>query len=432
MVAARRGTWGAVFGASLWLVQGASASDPPADNQPSAAASTTVLASVAPSHHFDYSRFGDGPRSVPKPRGAAQRRALALGLGTVEVAEQLLHHRPEAAIVAAAGGPEPSELLWPVVNGHWGRGFGFTRRVRTDLRHNGLDIGALSGSSIRAAAAGIVAYSDNGVRGLGNCVIIVHPGGWTTLYAHNARNTVQAGWLVARGERIGLVGQTGIARGPHLHFEVRRGGRLVDPAALMTGYKDTSLTGMAAALGEEPAQDGSGEPPAPKAAIASASPAVPETVPVSTSRAWFLSRAPNAVEQSLVQGRTFRNLLWPVKQRTLRHPYGLGHHAVEMDAPTGSAVRAAADGVVLHAGPGLPGWGRAVVLLHRSGWVTMYGGNAEALVQVGDQVRRGDWIARVGDGGHGRASHLRFEWRVEGASQDPTPRLVQPARRRAR
>ncbi len=179
--------------------------------------------------------FSDGPRRVPTPRGRSLARAHELGLGTRECASRLLHGGPEPRWIAAVRREAPSRLLWPVDAGRWVRGYGYVRTTRPELIHRGVDIAADEGTVIRAAADGIVAYSDNGVRGYGNLVLIVHANGWMTLYAHASRTTVQPGYRVRRGERIGLVGATGIARGPHLHFELWQGGRAVDPAALFDG-----------------------------------------------------------------------------------------------------------------------------------------------------------------------------------------------------
>ncbi len=186
-------------------------------------------------HHYDYSRFSDGPRRVPRARGRALERAETLGLGTRRAATRLLTRAPDPRWVEAVRGPAPERLQWPVEGGRFGRGFGFVRRTRPDLRHDGVDIGAPEGAEVHAVADGIVAYSDNGIRGFGNCVLIVHANGWVSLYAHHYRNTVQAGWRVHRGERIGFVGSTGIARGPHLHFELHQNGRAIDPSRFFEG-----------------------------------------------------------------------------------------------------------------------------------------------------------------------------------------------------
>ncbi len=174
-------------------------------------------------------RVSEGPRSVPRPRGASLARARMLGLGTRAVATRLLTAAPEARWTAAVHGRRARTLLWPVEGARLGRGFGFTRRERQDLRHEGLDIAGETGAAVRAVADGLVAYADNGVRGFGHCVMLVHADGAVSLYAHLSRITVQPGWRATRGERLGLVGATGIARGPHLHFELREGGRTRDP-----------------------------------------------------------------------------------------------------------------------------------------------------------------------------------------------------------
>ena len=200
-------------------------------------------------------RWSDGPRRVPAPRGVSMERATELGLGTRECASRLRHGAPEEAWTRAARGRSPERLLWPIDEGRWVRGFGFVRTTRPDLIHRGVDISAPVGTTVRAAADGIVAYSDNGIRGYGNLVMIVHRNGWMTLYAHNARTTVQPGYRVRRGERIAIVGTTGITHGPHVHFELWQNGRAVDPSTLFDGgpaYVER-LGQRAARRGEVPA-----------------------------------------------------------------------------------------------------------------------------------------------------------------------------------
>lgn len=186
-------------------------------------------------------RFRDGPRRVPEPHGPAKERAEQLGIGDTQSARTLLSQPPSPALLSQVGKERPRQLLWPVVHGRFERGFGLTRRVRKELPHNGVDIAAAEGTPVRAVARGLVVYSDTGLRGYGNCVMILHDGGVLSLYAHNRRTTVQAGQWVERGEQIASVGKTGYAWGPHLHFEVRDYGQLRDPIRSFVGQESDML-----------------------------------------------------------------------------------------------------------------------------------------------------------------------------------------------
>jgi lipoprotein NlpD len=85
------------------------------------------------------------------------------------------------------------------------------------------------GTPVFAAADGEVAYAGSGVRGYGNMLVIRHAGDLLTVYAHNSVLLVARGQPVRAGDRIALVGQSGHATGPHLHFEVRAGEIPRDP-----------------------------------------------------------------------------------------------------------------------------------------------------------------------------------------------------------
>jgi murein DD-endopeptidase MepM/ murein hydrolase activator NlpD len=114
-------------------------------------------------------------------------------------------------------------MLWPVEAQVTSR-FG----PRGGRQHSGLDLGASQGTPIKAAAGGKV-KSASFEGGYGNLVVIEHPGGTETRYAHMARLGVRPGETVKAGQEVGTVGSTGRSSGPHLHFEVRLNGEARDP-----------------------------------------------------------------------------------------------------------------------------------------------------------------------------------------------------------
>lgn len=96
-------------------------------------------------------------------------------------------------------------------------------------RHQGIDISSPLGAPIRASNPGMVIYSNNTIRGYGNLIILRHSEEFVTVYAHNQVNLVEEGIWVEKGQIIGKVGQTGRASGPHLHFEIRKNNKAMDP-----------------------------------------------------------------------------------------------------------------------------------------------------------------------------------------------------------
>ena len=109
---------------------------------------------------------------------------------------------------------------------------GFKMRFHPILQdwkaHLGVDYAAPSGTPVRTVANGVVDFAGP-QNGYGNVIMIKHPQGSTTVYAHLSQLGVRKGQTVEQGERIGAVGQTGWATGPHLHFEFRVNGHYQDP-----------------------------------------------------------------------------------------------------------------------------------------------------------------------------------------------------------
>ncbi|MDH5179838.1 MAG: M23 family metallopeptidase [Gammaproteobacteria bacterium] len=118
----------------------------------------------------------------------------------------------------------------PVTRGWLSSYFG----LRTDpftgrrVHHSGVDFAGKMGSDVVAVAAGVVTYSGRR-SGYGNLVEINHGNGYFTRYGHNSENTVKVGQTVKKGQVVAKMGTTGRSTGPHVHFEVIRDGRHVDP-----------------------------------------------------------------------------------------------------------------------------------------------------------------------------------------------------------
>ena len=129
-------------------------------------------------------------------------------------------------------GPKDGKFLWPVEGGILTSGYGYRRNPVTGAYklHEGIDIGAPLGTPIRAVAEGKVIES-RPASGYGYIVVIDHGGGLSTLYAHVYPQdvTVRVGQSVSRGQVIAAVGNNGQSTGPHLHLEVIKDGRTVDP-----------------------------------------------------------------------------------------------------------------------------------------------------------------------------------------------------------
>jgi murein DD-endopeptidase MepM/ murein hydrolase activator NlpD len=124
-------------------------------------------------------------------------------------------------------------FIWPI-SGYITSPYGYRSSPFTGVRqfHSGIDIGAVSGTPIKAAMSGrviVAGWSDT----YGNYVVVSHHSGYRTLYGHMSVIRAKSGQYVSTGQRIGDVGSTGLSTNPHLHFTVYKNGVTVNPRALM-------------------------------------------------------------------------------------------------------------------------------------------------------------------------------------------------------
>ena len=124
---------------------------------------------------------------------------------------------------------------WPV-DGQVSSSYGYRLHPKTGARdfHSGMDIAADPGLPVKATADGIVSYA-GWSGGSGNLVALEHGFGFSTFFAHNRLVAVKVGQKVKRGDILGYVGSTGNSTGPHLHYEVWKEGKALDPITFIEG-----------------------------------------------------------------------------------------------------------------------------------------------------------------------------------------------------
>ena len=154
---------------------------------------------------------------------AAEESAIQALIQRKETEARARASRAAGTIVGDAGRVSAAGLVWPV-RGRVTSEFGW----RWGRMHQGIDIAAPTGTPIIAAKRGVVIHAGP-MGGYGNCVIVDHGGGFTTVYAHQSRVGARNGQAVEQRQVIGYVGSTGHSTGPHLHFETRVNGSAQNP-----------------------------------------------------------------------------------------------------------------------------------------------------------------------------------------------------------
>lgn len=159
--------------------------------------------------------------------GHRERNDVVVYENGMEVSREMVHENvmvESTPAVIERGTIVPPTYIKPISSGHFTSGFG----RRWGRMHKGVDWGCPTGTTVYASCGGTViqaAYSG----GYGNVVVISHPDGRMTRYAHNSKLLVRAGQHVEQGEPIALSGSTGRSTGPHVHFELYINGSAVNP-----------------------------------------------------------------------------------------------------------------------------------------------------------------------------------------------------------
>jgi len=168
-------------------------------------------------------------QSILRDRAAWERALAELEQDSREIENMLQRLQKTPAGRERSAKPWTGKFRMPV-KGRISSPYGYRRHPIYKVRklHTGIDIAAPSGTPMRCAGDGTVVHSARW-GGYGNCIIVDHGGGLATLYGHCSRLAVTKGQSVTQGQVIGYVGSTGLSTGPHVHFEVRKDGRPVNP-----------------------------------------------------------------------------------------------------------------------------------------------------------------------------------------------------------
>jgi murein DD-endopeptidase MepM/ murein hydrolase activator NlpD len=164
----------------------------------------------------------------PKPAAPAQKVAMAEPQHTARAVSPTPDVGEEGAKGSASGAPS---FRWPV-RGRIIAGFGAKPNGQ---QNDGINLSVPEGTPIKAAEDGVVAYAGNELKGYGNLVLIRHPNGFVTAYAHASELLVKRGDTIKRGQTIAKAGQTGTVSSPQVHFEIRKGSSPVDPTQYLNG-----------------------------------------------------------------------------------------------------------------------------------------------------------------------------------------------------
>ncbi len=187
----------------------------------------------APQSKARVARAEPAPVEAPAPKIQEKREPVKTAAAEAPAVETA---KVDRSTTTASVGPveedKPSdsahpEFRWPA-RGRIIQGF-------ASGGNDGINIAVPEGTSVKAAEGGTVVYAGNELKGYGNLVLIRHPNGFVSAYAHNGEVSVKRGDHVTRGQAIAKSGQSGNVASPQLHFELRKGSTPVDPTSYLAG-----------------------------------------------------------------------------------------------------------------------------------------------------------------------------------------------------
>jgi murein DD-endopeptidase MepM/ murein hydrolase activator NlpD len=166
--------------------------------------------------------------SISSPAGNV---AMADSSQTARVVEPAPTTSSQEAVKSAEPAGSLPGFRWPVR----GRVIAAFGPKSNGVQNDGINLAVPEGTPIKAAEDGVVAYAGSELKGYGNLVLVRHPNGFVTAYAHASDILVKRGETVKRGQVIAHAGQTGNVTSPQLHFEIRKGATPVDPSQYLSG-----------------------------------------------------------------------------------------------------------------------------------------------------------------------------------------------------
>lgn len=193
---------------------------------PAAKPAAAPIAAVKPAPEAKPVRTAAPATQPAKPVVVASAPAIEPKPTAIPKADPAPEPRTTASIPKqeedTSGSADKADFRWPargrVISGYSGKG-----------GNEGINIAVPEGTPIKAAEGGTVAYAGSELKGYGNLVLIRHPNGYVSAYAHNGELKVKRGDTVKRGQVVASSGQSGNVSSPQLHFELRKGSAPVDP-----------------------------------------------------------------------------------------------------------------------------------------------------------------------------------------------------------